>query len=112
MHKISYITLLTLVLAGCAHGKMGVVDVPLEKGAIAKGSTIYIEPINADQIQFSGDKSEDQTRIGEEKALITARFHRMIAEELRKKGYKAQTTEQRQSSGIVLSGKVTRFDHG
>jgi Domain of unknown function (DUF4410) len=100
------------LLVGCAHGKMGMVEHQLAHGALQKGETIYVEPISADAAAFSGDKAGDAQRVGEEKALIKSRFARQIADELRKKGFAAQAVTERPKSGVVLSGHVTRFEHG
>lgn len=105
--------LLSIVfLVGCAHGKMGVVDQELSKGSISPETTIYVEPISTEGTKFSGDKSAKQDKVAAEKAEIQQRFHRDLAEQLKKHGFKAQAVKESAKSGLVLSGQVTRFEHG
>ena len=100
------------VLVGCAHGKMGTVDMALSKGAISKKTPIFIEPIDAKTMHVSGDKAADTVRISQERTEIESRYHRMIGDALKKRGYDAHSTTGRKDSGIVLFGKITRFEHG
>lgn len=95
---------------GCAHGKMGVVEQGLSKGSVASGETIYVAPITADAADFSGDKAGDSSRVGDEKSEVKSRYFRMVADSLRKKGFNAVTEPVK--GGLVLTGQVTRFEHG
>jgi hypothetical protein len=104
--------LLAAILSGCAHGKMGVVDQELPKGSIGANQTIFVEIVSTAQTQFSGDKSQEAVKISDEKAQIEDRFNRMIANELRKKGFKPEAINNHAKSGLALTGKVTRFEHG
>ncbi|MEZ4815350.1 MAG: DUF4410 domain-containing protein [Bdellovibrionota bacterium] len=104
--------LLCLALGACAHGKMGVVDQDLSAGAIPAGATISIEPVSAADAKFSGDKSGVAQRVNDEKIEIKDRYNRMIAEQLKKKGFNAQATLVPAKSGLALKGKVSKFEHG
>ncbi len=101
-----------LILLGCAHGKMGQVDQALASGAITKTTPIYVEPVSAQNVKFSGDKAAETKRTDEEKATIQQRYNQQIAEALRKKGFNAKAVTERVNSGIVLVGSVSRFEHG
>lgn len=101
-----------LILAGCAHGKMGHVEQPIEKNSVSKNETIYVTPIKADSAVISGDKAGDAARTDSIRAEIHNRFARELADQLRKKGFKAQAVESAPSSGVVLSGKVSKIENG
>jgi hypothetical protein len=111
MKKLVWV-LLSVAAIGCAHGKMGAVDQALEAGAVTKDKPIYIDVVSAKEMRVTGDKADDTKRIDEEKAAIESRYHRMIADELRKKGYTVETGNAPKKSGLVLTGKVSRFEHG
>lgn len=100
------------VTTGCAHGKIGIVDQELKVGSISTDRMIYVEPIRIDTATFSGDKAADAVRVSEEKKEIEDRFNRGIAEQLRKRGFNAQAAEAPKSEGLILSGHVTKFEHG
>ena len=104
--------LTALVLAGCAHGKMGHIEQPLEKNSVSKNETIYVTPIKADSAVISGDKAGDTNRTESIKAEIHNRFAREVADQLRKKGFKAQAVESAPANGMVLSGKVSKIENG
>jgi hypothetical protein len=104
--------LMALFLFACAHGKMGQIDQPLEKGAINKGIPVFVEAITAKDASFAGDKADDKQRISEEQAAIQQLYAKTIAEALRSKGYDAKAATGPVTSGVVISGNVTRFDHG
>ncbi len=101
-----------LILMGCAHGKMGHVEQPVGKNAIPAGATIHVVTIKADSAQISGDKAGDDNRVRSIKGEIASRFNREIAEQLRRKGFKAEAVENAPANGIVLSGKVTKIENG
>ncbi|MBA2403946.1 MAG: DUF4410 domain-containing protein [Bdellovibrionales bacterium] len=111
MNNIMFV-LFTTVLFSCAHGKMGIVSQPLEKDTISKTVPMYVEVISTNEMHVTGDKANDTTRINDEKQIIATRYNAMIADALRKKGYNAQAVKDPQNKGIVISGKVSRFDHG
>ena len=104
--------ILAAMLTGCAHGKMGVIDQPLAQGAISTNQTIYVGKVAAGTANFSGDKSADAVKVSDEKSEIEQRFGRMIAEELRKKGFNAEVSATPPTTGLALTGVVTRFEHG
>lgn len=101
-----------LTTLSCARGKMGYVDKHLAAGDIPKGTQIYVEAIKADKVIFTGDKADDQQRLKEERQIIESRYHRLIASQLQKKGFKATAVDSVQRTGVVISGSVSRFQHG
>lgn len=101
-----------LALGACAHGKMGAIEQPLESGVLSKSTPIAVEKISANDAAFSGDKSADVTRVNQEKREIEDRFAQMVVSQLVKRGYKASVSEGPVKSGVVLSGKVTKIEHG
>jgi hypothetical protein len=111
MKYLNWLAIASL-LAACAHGKMGDISQPLNQGSIDKKTPIYVEAVSADDARFSGDKSGDVTRVAEEKSTIAGEFNRRIAEALRKRGYNAKAVNQPAKSGLVLTGKVTKVEHG
>jgi hypothetical protein len=111
MKRIYWIAFIGFAVA-CAHGKLGKVDQALEKGAITKSQTIYIETISAKEIEFTGDKAADVKRTNEERAAIEELYSRKIALALRAKGFDAKPVTAPVKAGIVISGRVTRFEHG
>jgi hypothetical protein len=104
--------ILLAMLTGCAHGKMGVVDQNLEQGSISPDQAIFVERVSANDVQISGDKAADAVKVSDEKAQIEQRFNRIIADDLRTKGFNAQAINGQATTGLVLTGKVTRFEHG
>ncbi len=111
MNKLIWV-LLSVVAIGCAHGKMGAVDQALEPGTVKKDTPIFVEVVKTSDMRVTGDKADDTQRINEEKEVIESRYHRMIADALRKKGYTVETGTAPKKGALVLSGKVTRFEHG
>ncbi len=111
MKSLRYL-LLSLALGACAHGKMGAIEQPLAAGVITKNTPIAVETVSANDAAFSGDKSGDVTRVNQEKREIESRFAQMIVSQLVKRGYKASVSEGTAKSGVVLSGKVTKIEHG
>jgi len=111
MRKLTGLLLSTLML-GCAHAKMGAVEAPLESGSITKDTKIYVLPVTTDNLVVTGDKAKDEARISEEKTIIEGRFAKMIVDQLIKKGYKAELVTGSQKKGVVITGHVTRFEHG
>jgi hypothetical protein len=112
MKRLAGLLPLLLVLGGCAHGKMGQVDQPLDDGAITKTTPIFVESVNAANASFSGDKSADIKRTTEEKDEIHDVYNQKIAEALRAKGYNAKYVTEPAKSGIVITGDVTKIEHG
>jgi hypothetical protein len=104
--------ILFLFVVGCAHGKIGAIEQGLQKGSIDPANTIYVPTISTANTAFSGDKSAKQEKVDEEKKQIEQRFNRDIAEQLRKKGFKAEAVSVLPKTGLVLIGSVTRFEHG
>jgi len=109
---IRRIALLAVLLAGCAHGKMGQVDTALEKNVITKTTPIFVEPISTQYAGISGDKAGKADVVAKEKSTIESTFHQKIAEALRAKGYNATAVSKGKTSGIVISGFVTKIEHG
>ncbi len=101
-----------LALGGCAHGKMGQIDQPLDRAAFDKSTPIFVESVNTTNATFSGDKSADVKRVTEEKDAIHDMYNQKIAEALRTKGYNAKFVTEPAKSGIVISGDVTKIEHG
>lgn len=110
--RYTLVALLSLFAFGCAHGKMGVIEQPLKKEAIASDRIIYVIPVNVDNARIKGDKANDQQRISEIKSELRARVHREIANDLRKKGFKAEAVDTVPKAGLILEGKVTQIDNG
>ena len=109
-----FITALVLAsFLGCAHGKMGTISKELDLNSFDKSKAITVNVITADGIEFSGDKANDETVKLSESKTIEAVYNIRIADELRKKGFQAKvSTGKPANSGIVLNGKVTKFEHG
>jgi hypothetical protein len=103
---------LALVLTGCAGGKMGKVDKEIDRSAIDKATPIYVEMVSAKDTTFSGDKAKDTTRLSDERYAIQNKYHVQIIEALKKRGYTAQVAKPGLKKGLVLSGAVTKFEHG
>lgn len=101
-----------VVLGGCAHGKIGKVHQPLARNVIDKSTPIFVESVLVNQVQFTGDKADDVKRTTEEKDEIRGSFHLKIAEQLRKRGYNAIGVNAPVTTGIVISGDVTKIEHG
>ena len=91
---------------------MGQIDQPLVKGSINKSQVIYVEPISAKNAVFSGDKSGDKSRTDQERQAIDASYKQRIVDALKAKGFNAKIASGRVKSGLVLSGAVTKFEHG
>ena len=104
--------LLLLSLSACATGKIGKVHKHLSANAINKQTLIHVFPVTAKDTHFEGDKAGDLTRTEEEKETIKKDFHKMIAEELTKRGYKAQAATGKPTTGVGIYGNVRHFDHG
>lgn len=111
MKSLKYL-ITALLLVGCAHGKMGNVEQPVAKNSVSKGETIHVMTIKADSAQISGDKAGDTHRTESIKSEITGRFNHAVAEQLRRKGFSADAVESAPSSGMVLTGKVTKIENG
>ena len=111
MKNLIYLALVSLAL-GCASGKMGAIDKPLESGAISKKTPIFVMPVSTDNMRFYGDKADEKERTENERATIQNRFGGMIVAALSKMGYKAQTTDKPTKKGVLVKGNVTKFDHG
>ncbi len=103
---------MVLVLGGCAHGKMGQIDQPLDRAAFDKSTPIFVESVDATNASFSGDKAGDIKRTTEEKDTIHDLYNQKIAEALRAKGYNAKYVTAPVKEGIVISGDVTKIEHG
>jgi hypothetical protein len=110
MNRLYWIVIASLTMS-CAHGKMGQVDQELATGSVSKTALISVETISAREARFSGDKSGEEKRVNEEKAAIENSYSQRVADALRKKGYNAKAVSGA-AHGLVLSGKVTRFEHG
>lgn len=101
-----------LILVGCAHGKMGVVEQPLTKGTIPTSAVIYVLPISAQGAKFSGDHASKTEKVNAEKEEILQEFNKALVAQLKRHGFKSKAVNEKPKSGIVLSGNVTRFEHG
>ncbi len=101
-----------VALAGCARGKIGRVEQELDRSAVNKTTPIYVESVSARDTAFSGDKSGDVGKVTGERNEIEARYGRMIVDSLRKRGFNAQLAESPVKKGVVIAGRVTRFEHG
>lgn len=103
---------LAVYAAACAHGKMGQVSQPLDRSQVTKSTPIFVEPVSAQEATFSGDKAAEPGRVADEKRAIRDLYSKRIAEELRKRGYAAEAVDAPVKSGIVITGKVSRVEHG
>lgn len=97
---------------GCAHGKMGKVDQELQQGSLDKSTLISVEPINAKETNFSGDKSADKKKMDEARAKIEETYNRKLVEALTKRGFNAKVATGPVTKGVVLSGNVTKIENG
>lgn len=104
--------LVILGLSACASGKIGKVHKALDTSSITKETMIYVYPVTSRGTEFEGDKAGDLTRVEEEKEAIQKEFHKMIAAELTKRGYKASVASEKVNSGVGVYGNVRKFDHG
>lgn len=110
--KLAQIAIATLILAGCAHGKMGKVEHAVDSSAISKTTPIYVEQIDPSAATFTGDKANDTNTQSSEKNQIQHTYNMRIVDALRAKGYTATVAKEKVTKGIVLSGKVTKIGHG
>ncbi len=110
--KLAKIAIATLFLAACAHGKMGKVEQALQTGAVTKTTPIYVEKVSTTEAKFSGDKSGDAARVASEKASIENAYNMRIVDALKAKGFNASVANGPVTKGLVLSGKVTKVEHG
>lgn len=108
----NFLTLVTaLALTGCAGAKIKQERVPLRPGGIAKGETIFVKEISADNATFTGDKSEDDKRVSDEKKIIKHGLASEIIIQLNKRGFVGKPYAPG-AKGVVLDGVVTLFEHG
>lgn len=110
--KILISLLMVLGLSACASGKIGKVHKALDTSSITKDTMIYVFPVTSRGTEFEGDKAADLDRVEEEKESINKEFHKMIAAELTKRGYKASVANDKVKSGVGVYGNVRKFDHG
>lgn len=103
---------LSLGFVGCAKGKMGKIDQEIDRSAVTKTVPIYVESISTKDTMFSGDKAGDLQRVKEEKTAIESRYHAMIVEALKKRGYNAQIAKGKEKAGLIVSGHIFKFEHG
>ncbi len=113
MHIKNVFSVLLLVLVGCAHGKMGRIEMPLDPEALPKRTLIRVRPVDPNGMVVTGDHADDQAKIAAEKDTIRAEFHRKIVDALKARGFLAEAAPaDAKQPGTYLSGKVTRFEHG
>lgn len=101
-----------LVVAGCATGKMGRIEKPLDANAITKTTPIYVETVSSKDLMISGDKSGDAKKVAEIKAAIEHDYAAKIVEHLKEKGFNAQLATAPTKSGVTITGFVTKVENG
>jgi hypothetical protein len=102
-----------LALWGCAHAKLGRVDVPLT-GGVRKEIPIHVEAISSNLMGFSGDNANNRERQAKERELIEKEYAPAIVNALNEKGFRAQLGSSGVAEGrvLTLSGYVSEYEHG
>lgn len=101
-----------LSVVSCAGGKLGKIEQELDRSRVTKSTPIFVEMVSAKDTVFSGDKADDTARLSDERYAISNRYHLQIVEALKKRGYQAEVATPGRKKGLVLSGAVSKFEHG
>jgi hypothetical protein len=110
--QCSWVVLFVITLSACAHGKIGRVSQELDRSLFTKDTPIVIETVHAKDMAVSGDDAQNQIRIDAEVSFIESAYGKLIARDLSNLGYKAEFSTKPVTHGLVLSGRVNRFEHG
>ena len=108
--SVSTYLILTLIVLGCARGKVSNISKDLAGNSFTKSDLILVKKFDSGSTVFSGEYSDVPQKNDQDKKAIEDRLASMVVTELNKKGFKAEVSGD--DSKIVIRGKVTMFNRG